>query len=88
MYSTKRRSAPKELLAGNPPENKEGTGYSPRWGLEAVEKDHICKVLDLVGGNKTKAAEILGVARKTLTRKLQLWNRVDDDDHTNGLDDD
>ncbi|MFD2205193.1 sigma-54-dependent transcriptional regulator [Kiloniella antarctica] len=72
---------PKELLAGSPAEKREDMGYSPRWDLEAVEKDHICKVLDLVDGNKTKAAEILGVARKTLTRKLQLWHSIENNDY-------
>ncbi len=67
---------PKDLLANRPSEKRDDVGYSPRWDLEAVEKDHICKVLELVEGNKTKAAEMLGVSRKTLTRKLQLWNEA------------
>lgn len=38
--------------------------------LEDVEKEHILKVLKQVGGQKTKAAEILGLDPKTLYRKL------------------
>ena len=38
--------------------------------LEDVEKSHILKVLKEVGGQKGKAAEILGVDPKTLYRKL------------------
>ncbi|MCU7801616.1 MAG: sigma-54 dependent transcriptional regulator [Candidatus Thiodiazotropha sp. (ex Lucinoma borealis)] len=41
--------------------------------LEAVEKQHILKVLDLEGGNKSAAARILGISRKTLERKAQAW---------------
>jgi len=39
--------------------------------LAAVEHDHIRQVLDAVGGNKTRAAQILGIDRKTLRAKLQ-----------------
>ena len=39
--------------------------------LEAVERLHIQRVLDSVGGNKTLAAQMLGVDRKTLSRKLE-----------------
>lgn len=39
-----------------------------------VEKDLIIKALDLAKGNKTKAAEILKLNRKTLYRKLELYD--------------
>jgi DNA-binding NtrC family response regulator len=38
--------------------------------LEDVEKEHILKILKEVGGQRGKAAEILGVDPKTLYRKL------------------
>ncbi|MDR3554294.1 MAG: sigma-54 dependent transcriptional regulator [Syntrophobacteraceae bacterium] len=38
--------------------------------LEELEKDHIIEVLDSAGGNQSKAAEILGINRKTLYKKL------------------
>lgn len=41
--------------------------------LEELERRHILEVLDHLGGNKTLAAEVLGVDRKTLTRKLSAW---------------
>ncbi|KAB5491532.1 MULTISPECIES: sigma-54-dependent transcriptional regulator [Flagellimonas] len=39
--------------------------------LKEVEKEHITKVLASTGNNKTKAAEILGIDRKTLREKLK-----------------
>jgi two-component system, NtrC family, response regulator HydG len=39
--------------------------------LAAVESEHIRRVLAAVEGNKTRAAEILGVDRKTLREKLK-----------------
>jgi DNA-binding protein Fis len=37
-----------------------------------VEEAYIAAVLKRVGGNKTKAAEILGITRQTLRAKLSL----------------
>ncbi|MDK9708238.1 MAG: sigma-54 dependent transcriptional regulator [Desulforhopalus sp.] len=37
-----------------------------------AEKDHIIKVLQLTKGNRSRAAEILGVSRKTLWEKINL----------------
>ena len=37
--------------------------------LAAVEKRHIARVLKMAGGNKTRAAQLLGVDRRTLQRK-------------------
>jgi len=45
--------------------------------LEVVEKQHILKVLDTEDGNKSAAARILGVSRKTLERKLKAWGLFD-----------
>ncbi|SFH66982.1 DNA-binding transcriptional response regulator, NtrC family, contains REC, AAA-type ATPase, and a Fis-type DNA-binding domains [Tindallia magadiensis] len=39
--------------------------------LQEVEKEYMQDVLNYVGGNKTKAAAILGIDRKTLRRKLE-----------------
>ncbi len=51
-------------------------GYPHDWDMDRVEKDHILRVLDISSGNKAQAARQLGIARKTLDRKLQGWNQV------------
>lgn len=42
--------------------------------LASVEKLHIQKVLNYTGGNKTKTAELLGIALTTLYRKINEFN--------------
>jgi ActR/RegA family two-component response regulator len=37
--------------------------------LDNVERRHIAKILRLTGGNKSRAAKLLGVDRRTLQRK-------------------
>lgn len=44
--------------------------------LEAVERSHARRVLEMVGGNKLRAAEILGISRSTL---YNLLGEVADD---------
>jgi two-component system response regulator HydG len=46
--------------------------------LDEVERRHVARVIAAAGGNKARAARILGVDRKTLYRKLEkhgLLNR-------------
>lgn len=50
----------------------ESSSKAPFLPLKEVERQHILAVLQYVGGSRTRAAEILGIGRKTLYRKLQL----------------
>jgi len=42
--------------------------------LEEMEKRHISRILDSVGGNRTQAAKILGIGLRTLQRKLKEYD--------------
>jgi DNA-binding NtrC family response regulator len=42
--------------------------------LEENEKDYIVWILEQTGNNKTKAAEILGIDRVSLWRKIRRFN--------------
>ncbi|MCR5731908.1 MAG: sigma-54 dependent transcriptional regulator [Sphaerochaetaceae bacterium] len=48
--------------------------------LEEVEKELITRTISFCGGNKTKAASVLGIGRKTLHRKLLEYNMEREDD--------
>jgi len=48
-------------------------GYAPELSLEAVESDHIRRVLAAVDGHMARAAESLGIHRNTLTRKMKQY---------------
>ncbi|GMU67211.1 MAG: hypothetical protein AMXMBFR36_34850 [Acidobacteriota bacterium] len=58
----------RSLLGGAAAAPPPATGPEPL-DLDAVERRHIQRVLSLARGNKTEAARILGVDRKTLQRK-------------------
>lgn len=45
--------------------------------LEEIEKNYILRVLEATKGNRTVAANILGLDRKTLRRKLKRWGQSD-----------
>jgi DNA-binding NtrC family response regulator len=54
-------AAPRTLGAGEPTD------------LHTLEKRHILAVLESVQGDKTRAAELLGVSRRTLERRVAEW---------------
>lgn len=41
--------------------------------LQTLEKQHILSILESVQGDKTKAAQLLGVSRRTLERRFAEW---------------
>ncbi|WP_143895367.1 sigma-54-dependent transcriptional regulator [Tepidimonas sediminis] len=45
--------------------------------LETLQRRHIQAVLDSVGGDKTRAAQLLGVSRRTLERRVAEWAAQD-----------
>lgn len=49
--------------------------------LEAIEREHILRLLDECEGNQSRASRILGIDRKTLGRKLKKYgvNSTDDE---------
>jgi len=47
------------------------------WSLDRLEKEHILAILEETGGNQTRAAEILGIDRRTLYRKLKRYAKED-----------
>ena len=63
--------APEELtrLLGIPPETARG----PLPTLEEREREYVADVLRLTGGNKSAAAEILGITRNTLYAKIRAF---------------
>ena len=74
------RSGQNITLQDLPPEIGKAGASSPATGLldqeptlplEEVERRYIVRVLEATGGNKLKAAQILGIDRSTLHRKLK-----------------
>ena len=42
-----------------------------RWSLRQLEDEYIRVVLELTGGNRNRAARILGIDRRTLYRRIR-----------------
>jgi len=67
---------PRQCISGQPTDVSEAGQVSDSMNLEEIEKLHILKVLDMEEGNKSAAARVLGVSRKTLERKVKVWNEA------------
>ena len=57
-------ASPNALTAGIPSAN-----------LDGMEKNTILRVLAQTNGHQQRAAELLGISRRTLSRKLKLYGR-------------
>jgi two-component system response regulator HydG len=53
--------------------NLSGTEIPELLTLEEIERRHVVRVLEACDGNRTDAAKMLGLDRKTLYRKLLRW---------------
>lgn len=46
------------------------------WELARLEREYLLLVLGATGGNRTRTAEILGIARRTVYRKLKVYGKT------------
>ncbi len=54
-------------------ESGDGISFNLSDAVTEAEKDHIIKILKLTRGNRTKAAQLLGISRKTLWEKIKTY---------------
>jgi two-component system response regulator HydG len=64
-----------EDLPGHISEGGEGefTGITAGRPLSELEREAILKTLEMTGGNRTEAAKLLGISRRTLQYKLKEY---------------
>jgi two-component system, NtrC family, response regulator AtoC len=55
------------------PSVSSGNGDSEDWSLESMERRMIQQVLERTAGHQQKAADMLGISRRTLSRKLSAY---------------
>jgi DNA-binding NtrC family response regulator len=51
-----------------------GRAHAERWDLARLEREYILDVLEATGGHRGRTAEILGIDRRTLYRKLKEYD--------------
>ena len=65
----------RDLPASLAPENN-ATAVTIPLGhtMEAVERRYVLRTLEALGGNKVRTAQVLGISKKTLYRRLHEWS--------------
>jgi DNA-binding NtrC family response regulator len=79
------KDLPVEMAKALPPKRENEQNYPeqlPFLNLNKLEKEAILKALDETGGNKTKAARLLGIGLRTLHRKLNEYGFKSDDERS------
>ncbi|MEW6324555.1 MAG: sigma-54 dependent transcriptional regulator [Nitrospirota bacterium] len=61
---------PPPMIAGRPDYSALEQAAQRQLSLAELEREYIARIIDQAGGNKNRAAQILGIDRKTLYRKL------------------
>jgi DNA-binding NtrC family response regulator len=70
-------------VADLPPDVKRSNGSSTSFelrlgmSLDEVERELILRTIDFIGGNKSRAAEVLGISLKTLYNRLERYHGKD-----------
>jgi len=75
--TTARRPVPVPVAAENPRPAREDTGVSDDL-LSSVQRTQIDRILKRVGGNKTQAARLLGISRRSLYRWIDRLEKVEE----------
>ena len=71
-----RRRRPAARNCGQADAGFQSRRHGGSYSLDGLEQHTIFKVLEQTGGHQQKAAEILGISRRTLIRKLKLYRGV------------
>lgn len=58
------------VMSAQPPLRHDADEGAPVRSLEEVERDYIVEILARSGGNRSKAARLLNISRRTLQRKM------------------
>ncbi|GHV63230.1 sigma-54-dependent Fis family transcriptional regulator [Spirochaetia bacterium] len=67
------RQGPAPAAVVSPPASGAEPCPAGDWSMEALEKKAIMDALARCGGNRTKAAELLGLSRKTILNKIKAY---------------
>ncbi|MCG8468334.1 MAG: sigma-54 dependent transcriptional regulator [Gemmatimonadetes bacterium] len=67
------RFDPPQAAASEPHQHQLERARDEGWTVDRLEREHILSILESVGGNQTRASEVLGIDRRTLYRKLKRY---------------